>query len=300
MLLRPVQPRQAQHVGIRRRCQRRLPAPARLDTHHPAPQGHRRGVPRRPRPDRLLEPAARQEPAPARPQHPAPAQGAARPLRHLRGPAPARRPGATHSRGMATMAPHHPQSDHQAAHRRTRAGQHPGGHPSRTHLLPAPGNQRRQPGTGIFTHLNRPPGLARAGCGDDPQVRFLAAYEAVVNWCAWRWLGMLVWPGGAVACRRAWGWWWWAGACGRGVPCPGPPALPSFQAGFGVPTAFIRACGGGGAAHAQKRVLPEDTASFAPGRRCAPAVVMRPSRSPPGRDGAGRRRWRRPRGRGGW
>ena len=31
-----------------------------------------------------------------------------------------------HSRGMATMAPHDPQSDHQAAHRRTRAGQHAG------------------------------------------------------------------------------------------------------------------------------------------------------------------------------
>ena len=29
-----------------------------------------------------------------------------------------------------------------------------------THLLPAPGNPREQPGTGIFTHLNRPPGLA--------------------------------------------------------------------------------------------------------------------------------------------
>ncbi len=50
-----------------------LPLP-RLDTHHPAPQGHRPGVPRRPRPDQLLEPAARQEPAPARPQHPAPAR----------------------------------------------------------------------------------------------------------------------------------------------------------------------------------------------------------------------------------
>jgi len=70
------------------------------------------------------------------------------------------------------MAPHHPQSDHQADHRRTRAGQHAGWHPSRTHLLPAPGNQHRQPGTGILTHLNCPPGLAWAGCEDNPQVRF--------------------------------------------------------------------------------------------------------------------------------
>jgi hypothetical protein len=101
------------------------PPPALAGPHHPAPQGHRPGVPRRPRPDRLLEPAARQEPAPARPQHPAPAQEAARPLRDLRGPAPARRPGASYSRGMATVAPHHPQSDHQAAHR-TRTRHHAG------------------------------------------------------------------------------------------------------------------------------------------------------------------------------
>ena len=157
-VLRPVQPLQAQQLGLRRRRQRRLPAPAGLDPHHPAPQGHRPGVPRRPRPDRLLEPAARQEPAPARPQQPAPAEDAARALRALRGPAPARRPGAPHSRGMATVAPHHPQSDHQATHR-TRAG-HAGYDPSDTRLLPAPGNPRGQPGTGIFTHLNRPSGLA--------------------------------------------------------------------------------------------------------------------------------------------
>ena len=65
---------------------------------------------------------------------------------------------AARSRGMATVAPHHPQSDHQATYR-TRAG-HAGCDPPDTHLLPAPGNQRGQPGTGIFTHLNRPPGLA--------------------------------------------------------------------------------------------------------------------------------------------
>ncbi len=118
--------------------------------HHPAPQGHRPSLTRRPCPGRLLEPAARQEPAPARPQHPAPAQDAARTLRALRGPAPARRPGAAYSRGMATAAPHHPQSDHQATHR-TRAG-HAGCDPPDTHLLPAPGDRRRQPGTGIFTH----------------------------------------------------------------------------------------------------------------------------------------------------
>src|SRR6202012_3510340 len=50
---------------------RRLPAPDGLDSHHPAPQGHRPGVPRRPRPDRLLEPAAREGPGPPRPQAPA-------------------------------------------------------------------------------------------------------------------------------------------------------------------------------------------------------------------------------------
>jgi RNA-directed DNA polymerase len=64
-VLRPVQPLQARQLGLRRRGQRRLPAPDGLDSHHPAPQGHRPGLTRRPRPDRLLEPAARQEPAPA-------------------------------------------------------------------------------------------------------------------------------------------------------------------------------------------------------------------------------------------
>ena len=63
-VLRPVQPVQAEQLGVRRRCQRRLPAPARLDPHHPAPQGHRPGLPRRTRPDQRLEPAARHDPAP--------------------------------------------------------------------------------------------------------------------------------------------------------------------------------------------------------------------------------------------
>jgi len=89
----------------------------------------------------------------------------------LRGPAPARRPGATYSRGMATVAPHHPQSDHQAAHHRTRAG-HAGCHPSGTHLLPAPGNQHRQPRTGIFTHLKPPYGACLSRMRLAPHVRF--------------------------------------------------------------------------------------------------------------------------------
>ena len=121
-VLRPVQPVQAQQVGVRRRHQRRLPAPMvwtpiirhRKVTGGASPDdpaltdywNQRRGRNQPPLDRstlRLLKTAARA-------------------LRHLRGPAPARRPGATHSRGMATVAPHHPQSDHQAAHRRTRAG----------------------------------------------------------------------------------------------------------------------------------------------------------------------------------
>src|SRR5207247_8793737 len=43
-VLRPVQPVQAQHVGVRRRRQRRLRTPVGLDTDRPTPQGHRRCV----------------------------------------------------------------------------------------------------------------------------------------------------------------------------------------------------------------------------------------------------------------
>jgi hypothetical protein len=62
-------------------------------THRPTPQGHRRGLTRRPRPDRLLGQPAPPEPATRGPQHPATAQAAARTLHPLRGPARARRPG---------------------------------------------------------------------------------------------------------------------------------------------------------------------------------------------------------------
>ena len=115
------------------------------------------GVPRRPCPDRLLEPAARQGTATARPQHPAPAQKAVRPLRPLRGTAPACPPGA------------HTPGEWQQWHRTTRKAitrrswSQRAGHPDTSFSyppLPTPGNRHRQPGTGIFTHLNRPPGLA--------------------------------------------------------------------------------------------------------------------------------------------
>src|SRR6266568_4639778 len=86
---------------------------------------------------------------------------------------------------------------------------------------------------------------------------------------------------------------------GPGCPVPWSSGSTELPSGLGVPAAFIRACGGGGGAHAQKRVWPEGDASFAPDRRCAPAVVMRPGRSPPGRGGGARRRCRRPRARGG-
>ena len=72
---------------------------------------------------------------------------------------------------------------------------------------------------------------------------------------AWRRGGLPSGSGLVVMDGRVWPW----GAV------PWSSGSTWLQAGFGVPAAFIRACGGGGAAHAQKRVLPEDTASFSPG-----------------------------------
>ena len=103
------------------------------------------GVSGRPRPDRLLGPATRQERTPARPQRPDPARQAERPLPPVQGPALARRPRATSPTEMGTVAPNHPQSDHQAVR------DHPAGHghsraaPVSVHTpLPAPGNRRRK------------------------------------------------------------------------------------------------------------------------------------------------------------
>jgi hypothetical protein len=53
---------------------------------------------------------------------------------------------------------------------------------------------------------------------------------------------------------------------------------------------------GVGAAHAQKRVSPKEVPSLPRAVGACPAVLMRPSRSPPDADGAVRPRWRRPMG----
>ena len=158
-VLRPVQPVQAEQLGLRRRRQRRLPAPASLDPHHPAPQGHRPGLTRRPRPDQLLEPAAR---------HRTSLRFDRSTLRLLK---------MQHGRCAlcadlllhADREPHTPE-EWQRWHRTTRKAitrqliaREPGT-PDTTRLIHAYCQRRatgsRQPGTGIFTHLNRPSGLA--------------------------------------------------------------------------------------------------------------------------------------------
>ena len=58
-VLRHVQPGQAGQVGVRQPGNRLLPPQVRLDQNRPAPDGRRAGVPRRPRPDRVLGPAPR-------------------------------------------------------------------------------------------------------------------------------------------------------------------------------------------------------------------------------------------------
>ena len=101
------------------------------------PPGPRRGVPGRPRPDRLLGRAARQKQAPARPQHPAPAPQAERPLPAMRGPALCT-PTASHKpRTMGTVAPHHPQGDHQADRHTRRDRAHRAAPVSCTHTASA-------------------------------------------------------------------------------------------------------------------------------------------------------------------
>src|SRR5262249_21162092 len=92
--------------------------------------------------DRLLGPTTRQEPPPARPQRPDPAHQAERPLPPVQGPALARRPRAIQPHRVGTMAPGHPQGDHQAAPDHPAGHGHIGRHPPGPLALPAPGNRR--------------------------------------------------------------------------------------------------------------------------------------------------------------
>src|SRR6266480_1415558 len=90
---------------------RLLPPQVRLDENRPAPDGRRAGVPRRPRPHRVLGPAATPRPAPGGPGHLAPAAPPARPVPALPGTAAARRPPAPRPRRMAAVAHRHAQGD---------------------------------------------------------------------------------------------------------------------------------------------------------------------------------------------
>ena len=110
-LLRHVQQGQARPVGVRRPRKRRLHAPLRLDQHRPTRGRQARGVPRRPRACRLLGLATAQSAPADQPHRPATPQGRGRPMRDLRGNAPARRGPATNPTSMGNVAGHHPEDD---------------------------------------------------------------------------------------------------------------------------------------------------------------------------------------------
>ena len=87
-------PDQARPVGVRRPRQRPLPAQVLLDEDHPSHPGQGQGVPRRPRPGRLLGSPAPPRETPAGPRQAAAAATAARALPALRTAAAPRRPRA--------------------------------------------------------------------------------------------------------------------------------------------------------------------------------------------------------------
>lgn len=91
-----------------------------------------------------------------------------------------------------------------------------------------------------------------------------------------------------------------AGAHGRG--CPLPLVLRLYLASKRVwwaqqPSSELME-GVGGCSRSEAG-LSQGGGELAPGHRCAPTVLMRPSRSPPDADGAARPRWRHPMGFGG-
>jgi site-specific DNA recombinase len=108
-LLRHIQQVQKRPVGVRRpihgrRTRRRPPYDqVLLDRHRPAPARHRRSVPRRPRPDRVLGQTTAEGPIPAGQLPPTPARHAGRPLPALQGTPPGRRTVTTIPASVGTM-----------------------------------------------------------------------------------------------------------------------------------------------------------------------------------------------------
>ena len=147
-----VQHVQERPLGVRRPRQRRPPGEVRLDQHQPARHGQGRGVPRRPRPGRLLGQSATAQQAPAGQLHARPAHQARRALSALRGPPAHRRPAAAVPAAVGTMvASGHPQGDSRQLPRppretRPRRSRHD---PPRARILPsrAPGPPAREPST---------------------------------------------------------------------------------------------------------------------------------------------------------
>ena len=113
---------------------------------------------RRPRPHRVLGPAATPHPAPGGPGHLAPAAPPARPVPALPGTAAARRPPAARPGGVAAVAHRHAQGDPQARDRQRDGPRHAGRTrraPSHTRPLPTPSRQRQQPSTSARPRTTR-------------------------------------------------------------------------------------------------------------------------------------------------
>ena len=135
-LLRQVQQVQQRPMGVRRprdhqrARRRRAPDQVPLDKHRPTPDGQRHGVPRRPRPDRILGRAAQTHQTPARQAHAAPARQAGQPVPTLRGPLALRRAASRISPSMGELV----------------AARHPKGHPARPSRAPRTTRATRQSG----------------------------------------------------------------------------------------------------------------------------------------------------------
>ena len=141
-LLRPVQPAQAQQVGLRRPGNRSLPPPVRLDEDRPARAGPRQALALRPCPGPVLgRPATEAETPAAGPLLANRPAGPARAMPDMRRTAAVRRPRTGLPRPVGDLVRGRPQGDDPPGHHRQ---QHrPDETPPRTRLLRQPPPRRR-------------------------------------------------------------------------------------------------------------------------------------------------------------
>src|ERR1035438_1687039 len=159
-LLWPVQPAQAQPVGLRRPGNRGLPPPVRLDENRPARAGPRQVHTVRSCPGPVLgRPAAEAETPAAGPVLADRPAGPARAVPAMPGTAAVRRPRARLPRPVGDLVRGHPQGDDPPGHHRQ---QHrPDETPPRTRLLRPPSPRRRTARHGAAERRSL---TARAGC----------------------------------------------------------------------------------------------------------------------------------------